>query len=110
MSKRLEKKRNQMARLFKEQKGLCFWCQRKMALTLRPKAIRGVPPPDPLMATIDHLDDRLNPLRGSFRSQERHVVACYECNHRRGCENQENLSKAELWKRSGRYPMEAVRP
>lgn len=60
----------------------CFWCGRTVFL--------NVTHATPSLATIDHLYSRLHPHR-AYRYREQsgvlHVLACYECNHRRGvCE------------------------
>ena len=67
-------------RLYTAQNGRCHWCDVECVL-MSPLPFQ-TPPPD--MATTDHLFPR-----GDYRRHERsfypkHVMACYECNHRRG--------------------------
>ncbi len=48
------------------------------------------------MATIDHLDTRLSPLRGLWQGRvARTVLACNKCNHARGSD-QKALEMAGL--------------
>lgn len=61
----------------------CHWCRTPTVL------IEGHVRHKPAnMATIDHLDDRFSPLRGTMGGQERTVLACDACNNRRGQERQ----------------------
>lgn len=74
----------------------CHWCRRVTKLTNIP-AIQG--PPDPLMATIDHLVSRYHPHRWVKRVVTR-VLACYECNARRARDETLALSREEIVRRS----------
>ena len=95
---RLQKRRN---RLFGKSP-YCFWCGRKL---IHPNIVKRHQTNPPNMATIDHLKDRLDPDRkiNSF-DIPRTVLSCLECNNKRGQERVNNLSKEELWQRSGRKP------
>ena len=73
----------------------CYWCRRETKL-INVTEIQG--PADPLMATIDHLVSRYSPQRWVKRDKTK-VLACYECNARRGMEETKKLSKEELVKR-----------
>jgi hypothetical protein len=75
----------------------CHWCGRQM--TLPPWPTR-TPPPNG--CTIDHLDSRLSPARGSSPGARRRVLACYACNHARNETEQQALPLAEVHRRSGR--------
>jgi hypothetical protein len=95
----------QLVSLFKRQGGLCYWCTQPMTLD-RPK--RHKKSPDN-MATIEHLEDKWDPLRGTFNDGKsfRRVAACHKCNNGRSNARQADsnvVSKEELWRRSGRYP------
>lgn len=55
------------------------------------------PKPKPKnLATIDHLEDRFSPFRGAFQGECRHVLACDECNNKRGAASQEAAGKEML--------------
>jgi len=57
----------------------CHWC-RKPTVLMRvhtKETVRN-------RATLDHLDDRFEPRRGRYKQQERTVLACWDCNHKRG--------------------------
>lgn len=97
MSRRVRYLRRR-ARLFERQGGKCFWCARPMSTTAQE---RGARPPDNML-TLDHLDDRLDPMRGK-RPGERTVAACWECNQRRCRERIAALPIEEKW-RLGRRP------
>lgn len=92
-------KKRQRDLLFKRQKGLCCWCRRPMRKSWTHK--QGVPVPDDL-ATIEHLDSRLNPERGQHPGERRHRLACAKCNHQRGAEEDKRLSLDERRQLSGR--------
>ena len=93
----------------------CHWCGRK---TIPPeevtvklvkhgavfaKEIRY----EPLMATLDHLNSRFvellgEPLAGNIRDTT--VLACRECNNKRGKEEAKTVSKEALYALGGRRP------
>lgn len=80
MSNRAQYKRHRAA-LFHHQKGLCFWCKKPMQLIESDKPIKKVPPD---MCTVDHLESRWHPKRGTFGwGTYRHVAACNRCNNER---------------------------
>jgi hypothetical protein len=63
----------------------CHWCGREVVLVHQMRGGATLPN----QATLEHLFDRLNPLRFDIRyAGERYVLACYECNWRRGLERQ----------------------
>lgn len=71
------RKRTLRRNLWALQKGLCFWCDRPMSQDRKARH----------SATLDHLDERDSPHRGSFTNQRnrsrRIVLACARCNHDR---------------------------
>jgi hypothetical protein len=81
------KQRNRRNRLF-AQNPVCHWCG---VLTSHPheygaKAQNGLwklQNPKYHMATLDHLDSKLNPNRGKRKGKKRTVLACIECNEYR---------------------------
>lgn len=76
-----ERLRRRRAKLWHANDGRCFWCG---VVTVLPAGAprRGVPAPQNL-ATIDHLDDRYSPARGTMKGEERTVLACGRCNNER---------------------------
>lgn len=64
-------------KLYEQQKGLCFWCARKMADPDSPATN------DPLYPTVDHMVSKAAGGRGG----ENLKAACYECNTLRGVFN-----------------------
>ena len=101
MSKRAEKK----WALFRLQGGRCYYCKCKMVFWDHHKRHETLPPN---YATFEHLDDRYSPDRGQRFGEYRIVLACSECNNRRAEERTAELSKSELWARSGRKPRALV--
>ena len=77
----------------------CHWCKRITILTDIPR-IEGIA--NPLMATIDHVVSRIYPHRWvkKKKGQQRKVLACYECNHKRSVKETLSLSRAEVVRRS----------
>lgn len=62
-------------------------------------------------ATLDHLHDRYNMWDRMYgwripgtKYRNTLVLACRKCNERRASEATKNLSKWELWSRSGAFP------
>ena len=106
MANNTASKRRQLARLFKIQNGLCFWCRKPMTLE-RPQRHQK---PNPRMATIEHLDDRFAPWRGKFSGELRRVVACYECNNHRGSAIQAGVPVEVLRQRAGRGQIPLASP
>lgn len=102
------KKRRKLFRLW-HQDPRCHYCGRDTILVMvpsnhrMPKRLAN----DPLRATLEHLRSRLHKKRREpIRKGERRIVlACNECNHKKGREDQEALPKSELQKRSGRGPL-----
>lgn len=66
--------------LYQKFEGKCYWCKREVFLAPQ----RKNPPPN--LATIDHIYHKRSPHR---REPEggKVVLACFECNHRRGEEH-----------------------
>jgi hypothetical protein len=60
-------------------------------------------------ATLDHIYSRLHPKRLTKPEpgERRYVMACSQCNCRRGREDVRALGLAEQHRRSGRYPKAA---
>src|SRR5690242_8640627 len=93
--------RKRMAR-FIQQDGRCYWCRCDLVLTPPGKHIKNAPPNT---GTMEHLRDRFHPQR-TERNQNREqrlVLACRECNERRGAANQAAAGIEELRQRSGYY-------
>ena len=87
MSRKQQRKR--LYRLVKE-KPICYWCKREVKLYK--KIEKGeVHPLD--MATIDHKCHRLDPAREEVYKTpgEKTVLACLECNRKRGREDLERF-------------------
>lgn len=57
------------------------------------------------MATLDHVYSRLNPKREEGYNKYIFNLSCNLCNNYREKIESDNLSKEELWKRSGRKPL-----
>jgi len=71
--------------LFEKQHGRCFWCGKEMAFVERKEGDKTPFPPN--MVTQDHVFPRGTKVRhnGSLSNSPTPVVlACYECNNRRG--------------------------
>lgn len=86
MSTQRARKHRQVARLFQEQGGNCFWCREPMILVdNRGKQAKEYPEE---MATIDHLRDKFHPLRlAPCNGEKRRVLAHKACNQQRGRES-----------------------
>ena len=74
-------KRNQKERLFREQRGLCYYCEKPMLLRHGPMLRR---PPNTL-ATLDHVIPRAE--GGAFAPSTNAVAACWHCNNQRGAKD-----------------------
>lgn len=78
-------------RLWEEQDGLCYYCK---CPTKLPEVIegaeRGIRVPD--MATLDHVYPRGTAMRARG-SRDRIVLACWECNNRRGREHSRRVDE-----------------
>ena len=93
-----KKKHKKKRKLFQEQNGLCWYCKTEMILIFeKPKA--KVPSPSN-MATFEHLDDRFNQERGTRTGERRIVLACNQCNHAQGKQQQAEQPIKELHRRS----------
>lgn len=88
----------------------CYWCGIETALYIAAASGTGTQrhaPDAPEKATIDHLHSKLSGKRYEVHDwTELTVLACYECNHRRGKEEQQAVGIEELHRRSGSYPSE----
>lgn len=76
----------------------CHWCGRRMIfLSVEMiKFYKNNPPP--LFCTTEHLVNRFDPLRKNLKAipaNKRRVLACKECNEKRGVED---AIKAGIWK------------
>jgi hypothetical protein len=77
--------RRRRCALFEQQGGLCYWCKGE-AVLMDGQNFHGVGQPKNL-ATLDHLRDRYDPTRREPSNGEpRYVMACYDCNQKRGYE------------------------
>ena len=92
------KLRNRREKLFRQQRGLCYWCKQPMRLVPRTKPHHN----DPSVCTLDHLHDRWSPLRGTGGYE--HVAACQKCNRERSSKNEAAQHRDTLRARSGRFP------
>lgn len=72
------------AKLFAQQRGKCHWCGRKCINSTEPPVHGKRMAPN--RATLDHLRDRFDPTRQDppRRGESRYVMACSNCNHKRG--------------------------
>jgi hypothetical protein len=89
--KQIVKRRQKMVERFP----FCYWCERFL-IEYPPDAFRKGKLPDDF-ATIDHVYSRMNgtrPLRGVW------VLCCPPCNHMRSKQEERELGKAELTRRS----------
>lgn len=83
MSGQLQKTRRK-DRLWIIQNGQCHYCKRKMIHHSNKYNERQRPP---LLSTLEHLDNKLTGKR-TVNKMARTVLACYECNHRKGIEDE----------------------
>lgn len=74
-------RRRQLARLFKEQNGLCHWCKKPMRKPGSFDGSQGIRFPDDI-CTMDHLVERFNGRKKGDKCET--VAACFRCNHERG--------------------------
>lgn len=89
----MSSKRTRLINLWNERAGLCHWCARKTEL---PPSGVVLDYQHDLLATRDHLIDRLNG-RG-HGTLNRTVLSCYRCNQARNWESQAAARGAvELW-------------
>jgi hypothetical protein len=79
-----EKRRRIIRHMFAEQKGRCHWCNGQMLLIFRDWKNRK-PPAN--LATLEHLYSRWHPLYKQMlhqRIEKKCVIACLNCNNKRG--------------------------
>lgn len=57
--------------------------------------------PNPVWATIEHLDSRLSPDRGKRPGEFRHTLSCWRCNNQRNYQEHATTPRQTLWERSG---------
>lgn len=91
--------RRQRTLLWRQQNGLCHWCNQPTRLL---KLNGGKVPDD--AATIDHLDSRLNPERGKHKGELRHVMACSKCNQQRARQEELATPIEVIRERAQRHP------
>lgn len=96
-----KQKRKRRERLFKMNPH-CYHCGCKLVLPM------GEPhktEPEN-SATLEHIRTRLNPLRQELNDgvSTRTVLSCWKCCNKGAADEQGELPKEELWKRSGRQP------
>jgi hypothetical protein len=103
MSKTVKLRRRRIA-LWHAQEGKCYWCHCDTVL-VEPVAKRKEQPHN--MATLDHLRSRFDPTRREKpkRGEQRLVMACQECNHRRGAEEIASRSIEQRRIDCGRHPL-----
>lgn len=94
-----KRRRYKKNKLYKMQDGKCHWCGLEMIL--QHGEIPRHDRPHPRRATFEHLDDRWSARRGKIRGQRRIVLACYECNAKRGREREQQAGINELRDRAG---------
>lgn len=80
----------------------CHWCGRTTLYCLPLKGFGSLPE----QATTEHLNSRLSGKRScnNDNREKRIVLACYECNHKRGMEEVKKLYKNIHEERSKRLP------
>ncbi len=79
MNSQVKRKRNARVRLFKEQRGLCYYCAKPMLLA------RGAEPGQcnpKRLVTLDHIIPRS--MGGPLSPSTNAVAACLACNGERG--------------------------
>lgn len=104
---KLDKRKRRRANLWRQQQGKCHWCGVAMMhwndWYAQHRTARGGWQP-PRLATIDHLRDRFAPTRQErAQGEQRWVLACSACNHKRGVENQKAQPIEVLRERSQRF-------
>lgn len=108
------KRKRKRAKLWREQEGRCKWCNVPMTHWNDYASDPGKRTPEmqKLLATIDHLRDRYDPKRwdGNPNDEKRWVLACWECNHKRGCERTLAVPIEERRLASRAYPRGVIRP
>lgn len=75
----------------------CRFCR---VHTMLPEHVHAGLASKEVMATIEHLDSRYNPLRGTYRNQERTTLACWKCNNDRNRKEQASVDIEVLHRRS----------
>lgn len=88
----------------------CHWCGRLTILIERTSNINmKLRPHQPDEATIDHLRSRFDPARRTNiqPTERRHVLSCYECNIKRGREEEIKMGD-KLHERTGGIPLRSL--
>lgn len=98
--------KKQRQALYERQNGRCYYCQIKMYLPRDGAFNPGCRRMD--ACTLEHLDDKYSCERGKHQGEFRRVAACRWCNEDREKRRTAELSREELWARSGRRPEELV--
>ena len=93
-----ESKRRRLRNLLKSDPH-CFWCGCLVVLGNRKS--KDIPN----MATLDHFISK-NSKYYKKGKRNRLVLSCNDCNHERQRKELLALPKEELWRKSGRYPLE----
>lgn len=87
-------------RLFK-QHPFCHWCGQRLVNVTGPR-VKHFPPN---AATLDHRHGRLDPRRRTDYSPNNwSVLACWQCNHERGQDDEKKAGIDEMRRRAGRFP------
>lgn len=99
----------QKARMFSEQKGLCYYCQKPMLLIKKDWTGQKMPGN---LATVEHLRHRFDVRRYEpcDGSEKRRVLACARCNGEQGARKERELrgeamvinTKLTSWDKSSR--------
>lgn len=86
----------------------CHWCG---VVTVLPKPGPPKGPPNPRLATIDHLRPRHHPGRREPTNGKefRRVLACWKCNNERDRREHEAMPREKLWAMCGSVPL-SMRP
>ena len=91
------RKKRQRDGLYRRQGGLCYYCAQPMLKDWQDAPHKSAPRN---LATLEHLDSRLNPARGTRPGEHRRVLACKACNEKKGYEAERALGVEALRRRS----------
>jgi hypothetical protein len=86
---------------YHRQDGKCIWCGEEMLFIehIPPRIMKNAPDN---LCTLEHLDDRYNPNRGTYPVGEIRVGAsCKKCNHDYNCAREKEVGIEEIRRRSG---------
>ena len=105
---KMRKKQQRMFNLW-QQNNCCHWCHEPTVLVFRSEKHQTGTDKIPFRkdeAALDHLYPRFHPKRQipNTRNEQRIVLACWECNHERGKQQEKELGIEELHIRAGQSP------